>query len=119
MKHFILILLSLGFGATEAAPQAAPLPPQQHLQKLLDDIKQLRQQKGEQTAAIKQLEQQLACHWTLIRSYQTCDQLHAKQPSEQLRCARHAKANADSCLSKLVPNSEPADFDGKAKISEP
>ncbi|NOX75363.1 MAG: hypothetical protein GXP17_01795 [Gammaproteobacteria bacterium] len=113
MKPLILILLILGFSAAEAASPVSSLPSRQYLQKLLDDIKQAQQQKGEQTAALKQLEQQLACHWTLIRRYQICDQLHPSQPSEQLRCTLQAKINADSCLSKPASDTKPANSNKK------
>ncbi|HEC20549.1 MAG TPA: hypothetical protein ENI97_14625 [Gammaproteobacteria bacterium] len=91
----ILFLLSLSLAqAAETAPPQA----EQALRQLLDDIDKHEQRNDRQRAALQRIEQQLACNWTLIRSYEICDRLYQDEPQNQLTCVRKAKENAARCL---------------------
>lgn len=76
---------------------------QQRLQQLLDDLKKSEQQRDEQKAVLENLAKQTECNWTLIQSYETCEQLYQQAPQELVDCTRKAKANAVKCLAPAQP----------------
>lgn len=72
---------------------------QLQLQSLLNDVEKASQQRAQQTAQIERLKHQLECNWTLIRSYEICEQLHKDNPEEHLNCSSTAKRTAATCIS--------------------
>jgi len=76
---------------------------QQHLQQLLADVKKSEQQRDQQKAEIERMQQQMECNWTLIQSYETCEQLYQRASQELLDCTTKAKANAVKCLAPTQP----------------
>ncbi len=95
VRGVLLFLLNLSLAQAAEPP---PLPAEQTLRQLLDEIDRHERQNDQQRAALKKLEQQLACNWTLIRSYETCDRLYQETPQNHLTCVHKAKANAARCL---------------------
>lgn len=75
---------------------------QQELQSILNEAEKASQQRTQQNLKIKQLKHQLECNWTLIRSYETCGQLHKSDPKEHLNCSTKAKRNVATCLAADV-----------------
>jgi hypothetical protein len=71
---------------------------QQRLQQLLADVKKSEQQRDQQKAEIERMQQQMECNWTLIQSYEVCEQLYPRASQELLDCTTKAKANAVKCL---------------------
>jgi len=71
---------------------------QQQLQSMLNDLEKASQQRAQQNEQIKRLRHQLECNWTLIRSYEICEQLHKNNPEEHLNCSSTAKRTAATCV---------------------
>jgi len=104
MKHLLMLTLLLTV-TTSLAGEMVDLTQlkqeQQRLQQLLDDVRNSEQQRDQQKAVLDRLQQQLECNWTLIQSYEVCEQLYQHAPQELLDCTHKAKANAMKCQAPL------------------
>jgi hypothetical protein len=109
MKHLLMLTLLLTVTTSLAGEMDDLKQLNQHqqrlqqLQQLLDDLKKSEQQRDQQKAVLENLEKQMECNWTLIQSYETCEQLYQRASQELLDCTRKAKANAASCLAPAQP----------------
>jgi len=92
----LLIVLPLaGAGAAEAPAT------QQELRRLQEEIDAGERRNAQQRAELQRLEQQLACNWALIRSYELCDQLYPEAAQDHLTCNRRARQNTARCLADI------------------
>jgi cell division septum initiation protein DivIVA len=103
MKYLLMICLLLSVANSAADEMDDLKQQQQHLQQLLDDVKKSEQQRDQQKAILERLEKQMECNWTLIQSYETCEQLYPRASQELLDCTAKAKANAAKCLAPAQP----------------
>lgn len=98
MKYLLTLTLLITVTNSMAGEMDELKQQQQRLQQLLDDVKKTEQQRDQQKAVLDRLQQQMDCNWTLIQSYEVCEQLYQQQPEELLECIRKAKANAIKCM---------------------
>jgi hypothetical protein len=71
------------------------------LQKILDEIGDMREQRSEQKAVLEKLSEKMQCNWDLIQDYDACSKKYKEQKQEQLSCAQKAKERARGCLSDI------------------
>jgi uncharacterized membrane-anchored protein YhcB (DUF1043 family) len=103
MKYLLTIALLLIAANSAAAEMDELKQQQQRLQQLLDDVKKSEQQRDQQKAVLERLEKQMECNWTLIQSYEVCEQLYSHASQELLDCTAKAKTNAINCVAPTQP----------------
>lgn len=96
----MIALFCLLTTASQAETAPSEESDKQKLRSLLQKLDQTGKQRQEHHSQVEALSQQLECNWALIRAYETCGQLHEKNPEEHLKCSGNAKQNAARCLEK-------------------
>lgn len=95
---FSLLLCLAAQAATAEAQDELPDDERVKLQALQTEIDKSERERQRQRENLLQLEHQLNCNWTLIRTYELCKQLHTGQPDDLAACTKQARDKARKCL---------------------